>query len=265
MHEKNPTPGNKVLSTIIAQYNQMEKNVKSAAYKFAHPYFIKIIRQKNQDMYQSLSFQTGIASVVKDLSPKQFLDLLKNMQVYRPACSPFLSEHLNTEIDNLFAQNIARVYLKTRLDLNRRDVKLHETVLHQLESFDKEQLQKLIQQMAQNKTHEMPKEICLALQATDTVENQQQKIKTHRLVQTLATLGAIATLTFGGTHASTKEQKAAVTTGAVALTAVAIGAHMNKKKWRIQNAETTACLQKQPEVFSRFQQIQTIIHNHGRK
>lgn len=252
---------NKVLSTLVAQYSKMEKNIKSAAYKFGHPYFIKLIRQSNEKMYRSLSFQTGIASVVKDLSPEQFLVLLKDIQICHLASSPFLSERLNNEANDLFVRNISRVYLKTNLSLNRQDVKLHETVLRQLESLNKEQLRKLIQGMAKNKTSDMQKEICLALQATDVVEHQKQKIKTHNVVQGLATLGAVATLAFGMPHATTKEQKTTATTGAAAMLAVAVGAHMHKKKWQEQNRITDTNLQKQPEVFKRFQQIQGIIHN----
>ncbi len=259
------TPTNSFLSLLISQYHTLKSDIKSAiqssATKLAQPYLLHTIRNANDKMYRSLSFQTGITNVVKDLSPEQFLTMLKNVQTYRPARSPFLSERLNTELDDLFEKNISLVYLKTNLCLNRRDVKLHEAVLRQLESLNKEQLQRLIQQMSKNQTPDMQKEICLAMQATDAVQKQEQKIKTHRTVQTLATLGAIATLAFGLTHAKTKGQKETTAMTAAALTTLAVGEHLNKKKWQEQNRTTNADIQKQPKVFRRFQQIQTIIHD----
>lgn len=249
----------KVLPVILSHYHKMEKDIKSVAYQRVRPYFPEIIHQASKKMYQTPTFQREISDAVKDVSPEQFLMLLKNLQVYQPARSPFLSKPLNEQINELFRKDISRVYLQTHLDLNKLGTKARERITQQLENLDQTQLHDIIQLMVSKNGSKTAKEIRISLQISSAFAKRQREIKTFKHLRNFAIFGAIATLTFGSMRAETKMQKTAAKVGSGALAVLAIGtAHAaQKRQYRIDDSKWSLRAS-HPCTFDCLEQIQKI-------
>jgi len=231
--------------------------------KLIDKYLLRVGHKENEKIYRSPAFQESISKSVKDLKPEEFLALFKIIERNKQSHNPHLSTAVNNQIDDLFAKDVFLIYLKNTLNLNRLGAGLHEIVLRQLEPLNKEQLRDLIQLMAQKNSPITSQEVCYSLQVLDNLKQQQKKVQTNKLIRNFAILGAVATLAFGGLRAETKEQKTATAAGTAALATLAVGAHVQKRKQQNQKIEEITNVQKYPEVFSRFQQIQKVINSKG--
>ena len=143
----------------------------------------------------------------------------------------------------------------------REEGKTVDAMWKTINHMNKEQLINLMSMIVKTKSIEDKDELFTIMYAREKLKREKRKICTHKLMQGLATLGAIATLAFGATHAETKAQKAAAAAGTAILATMAVGAHAHKQWWQEKFERTKALVQTRPDVRNRFQRIHEIIMN----